>query len=310
MRVRVLGSAAGGGFPQWNCNCANCAGFRAGSLRASARTQASIALAAEGRGVVLVNASPDVRQQIEASPSLHPRSARRGSPIAAILLTNAEIDHVGGLLSLRESQPFAVYATDRVRQALVEANAMLRAFAPREGRSIWVRVEIGGGPRPIRALDGVDLGLSFEALAVAGKSPGYLHGARSPSDSPEDTVAVRISDARTGGSIVYAPAVKRLDAGLLTAIEGSDVVLFDGTCWLDDELSRHGVGTKSSLDMGHLPIAGPSGSLASLAAFPRVRRIYIHVNNTNPLLDEDSPERRAVERSGIEVAFDGMELDV
>jgi pyrroloquinoline quinone biosynthesis protein B len=306
MHVRVLGSGAGGGFPQWNCACPNCRGLRTGSIRARPRTQASIAISAAGERFVLINASPDIRQQIEAAPRLAPRIAPRSTPIEAVLFTNADIDHIAGLLTLRESQPLSLYATDRVQSAVVEDNAMLRAIALMPGQSTWHEIALDRPPAEIVSSGGAPTGLALEAFAVPGKPPAY----RGVAPDPKDTIALRISEPRSGRALVYAPGVKSLDRALLERLGGGDVLFFDGTCYTDDELSRLGIAQKMSLAMGHMPISGAAGSLEALRPLAGVRRIYTHINNTNPILDEDSPERRAVESSGIEIAFDGMELEL
>jgi pyrroloquinoline quinone biosynthesis protein B len=310
----VLGSAAGGGFPQWNCRCVQCCGVRAGDDRFRPRTQASIALTADGERYVLINASPDIRQQVGAFGGLHPRGDRpRGTPIAALLLTNADIDHIAGLLTLRESQPLALYATRLVRDLIVEHNAVFRAIALAEKQSVWTRVEPGREPRPIRDPEGGDTGLSFRAISVPGKLPAYL--LQAPSSrvashaSDEETVAYRVVDPRSGRAIVYAPGIKRYTDELMRELASADCVLVDGTCFTDDELERRGISGKTSSAMGHAPISGKDGSMEALAGIS-ARKIYIHINNTNPILDERSTERESVQRAGIEVAFDGMEIHV
>ncbi len=307
MQVRVLGSAAGGGFPQWNCNCVNCRGFRSGTLRAQARTQSSLALSADGQRWYLLNASPDIRQQINASPCLSPRAVPRDTPIQAILLTNGEIDHITGLLSLRESQPLCIYSTAQVQQWVLETNAVFRGLFRAPTTSRWeivrpaVRQELVG-------IDGKRSGLSFEAVLVPGKPPAYLTGL--VPESAEATIAYKVIDDASGRTLVYLPAVKHIDSVVRTMLENCDCFFFDGTCWSDDELVRLGLSQKTSLSMGHVPISGPSGSLVQLAMLQRTRKIYTHMNNTNPLLLEDAPERRIVAEAGWDVAFDGMEFDV
>jgi pyrroloquinoline quinone biosynthesis protein B len=307
VRVRVLGSAAGGGFPQWNCNCPNCFGLRAGRLRARPRTQASIACSADGVRWYLINASPDIRQQIDAFDALHPKTTPRGTPIHAILLTNADIDHIAGLLSLRESQPLCLYATEQVRRWVCDANAVFRAIALTPSQCTWNTVRTTGQHELI-GVDGQDSGLRYEAFAVPGKPPAYLMDV--VSEWREETIGYRIVDAHTGRSLIYAPGVQQLDAALMARFAGCDCLLFDGTFWSDDELPKLGISPRTASAMGHMPIGGPDGSLARLATLRRVRKIYIHINNTNPILVEDSAERRAVEEAGWEVAFDGMDVVV
>ncbi len=298
MRARILGSGAGGGVPQWNCACGNCALARVGDARVAARTQDSIALGAGADRWLLVNASPDVRQQIEDFPGLWPRSARH-TPIACIALTNGDLDHVVGLLSLRESQPLRILATPRVRAGLVEHNAMLRTLARTPDQVVWVALDPG---REI-VLD--DIGLGVTALPVRGKLPVHLAGVVAP--SPEDNVALRVRDLASQRTMVVATAVGALDA-VLPLFEGADAILFDGTFWSEDELITLGLGSARARDMAHVPVGGSAGSLAGLAGLRVPRRIYTHVNNTNPMLRTDSPERAEVSRAGWEVAADGMEV--
>jgi pyrroloquinoline quinone biosynthesis protein B len=303
----VLGSAAGGGFPQWNCNCVNCRGFRSGTFHAQARTQSSLALSADGQRWYLLNASPDIRQQINAAPRLSPQAVPRDTPIQAILLTNGEIDHIAGLLSLRESQPLCIYSTAQVQQWVLETNAVFRGLFRAPSASQWkivtpeIRQELIG-------IDGKRSGLSFEAVRAPGKPPAYLTGLVAESD--EATIAYKVTDDESGRTLVYLPAVKSIDTMVRSMLEQCDCFFFDGTCWSDDELVRVGLSQKTSLSMGHVPISGPAGSLAQLATLQHARKIYTHMNNTNPLLDEDAPERRMVAEAGWDVAFDGMEFDV
>jgi pyrroloquinoline quinone biosynthesis protein B len=295
VRVRILGAAAGGGFPQWNCNCANCRGLRTGALRAKARSQCSIAASAESSQWVLLNASPDLRAQISTFSELLPKSDARGTSIASVLLTDAELDHVTGLLSLRESQPIDLHCTRRVYHWLFEANPVFGGLLE-PSRFRWKPVE--------NRISTVcpEAGLTWEAVFVEGKIPTYV---KTPSDLVGATVAYKIGDAT--GSILYVPAIKRIDEALLNVANECACILFDGSFWSDDEMARRGVGTRTALAMGHVPIDGPEGSLAQLSHL-RARKVYTHVNNTNPILDEDSPQRRAIEDAGWEVAEDGMEI--
>jgi pyrroloquinoline quinone biosynthesis protein B len=298
MRARILGSAAGGGFPQWNCGCDNCVLARAGDPRVVPRTQDSVAISSKGDRWLLVNASPDVHRQIEGFAGLHPWTARH-TPIAAIALTNGDLDHVLGLLSLRESQPLALLATDRVRSGLVDKNAMLRTLARSADQAAWSALTIGTET----VLD--DVGVGVTAVAAPGKLPVHLMGLFEP--SPEDNVALRIRDLSTSKTLVVATAVGSLDAAdVLT--QRADAVMFDGTFWSDDELVALGLGEARARDMAHIPVGGSGGSLARLSAVRAARRIYTHINNTNPMLREDSPERAAVERAGWEIAHDGLEV--
>ena len=307
MRVRVLGSGAGGGFPQWNCNCDNCRGLRSGSRRASPRTQSSIAISADGVRWYLINASPDIRQQIESFAGLHPNGAPRGTPVQAILLTNADIDHIVGLLSLREFQPLCLYSTKQVQDWVLESNAVFRAIRLFPSQCTWKSV-ITSGRHEIVGVDEKDSGLRYEAFPVPSKPPAYLMDL--VSDWSEETIGYKITDSGSGHSIAYVPGTKELDRDLTEKLRGSDCVFLDGTFWSDDELIKLGITRKTALEIGHIPISGPDGSLAKLAELRDVRRIYIHINNTNPILIDDAQERLAVEKAGWEVAFDGMELEL
>jgi pyrroloquinoline quinone biosynthesis protein B len=301
LRAHVLGSAAGGGLPQWNCACPNCALVRAGDGRIAARTQDSVAVSANGDRWLLVNASPDVLRQAERFPSLHPRASRH-TPIAAIALTNGDLDHVLGLLSLRESQAFSILATERVRQGLVERNAVLRTLARSTERGeevTWPLLELG------RELVLEDVGVGVTPVSAPGKLPVHLMGIAEP--SPQDNVALRVRDLATGATMIFATAVGSLD-GVEGLLEGADAVFFDGTFWSEDELVAGGLGRARARDMAHVPLGGSDGSLARLAGVSAARRIFTHINNTNPILRSDSPERAAVERAGWEVAFDGLEV--
>jgi pyrroloquinoline quinone biosynthesis protein B len=304
MRVQVLGSGAGGGLPQWNCGCDNCSLVRAGDPRIAPRTQDSIAIGANagsGAAQLLVNASPDILRHIERFERLWPRSAR-DTPIGAVALTNGDLDHVIGLLSLRESQPLRILATPRVRSGLVERNAVLRTLARTPDQVTWTNLELG---REV-LLD--DVGVGVTAIAVAGKLPVHLVGLLE--SSPEDNVALRVRDVATDRTVVVATAIGAFD-GVEALLAGADAILFDGTFWSDDELVALGLGSARAQDMAHVPVGGPGGSLARLAALtsaPRARRVYTHINNTNPMLRSDSPERAQVEQAGWEVACDGMEI--
>ncbi len=300
LRAHVLGSGAGGGVPQWNCGCSNCALVRAGDARIAARTQDSIAVSATGDRWLLVNASPDVLRQIERFAPLQPRAPRH-TPIAAVALTNGDLDHVLGLLSLRESQAFAVLATARVRSGLVERNVMFRTLARSADHVTWRDLELG------RELVLEDVGVGVTPLAAPGKLPVHLTGTLAP--SAEDNVALRIRDLAGGGALLLATAVGSLD-GVEALVAGAGAVFFDGTFWSEDELVSAGLGTARAKDMAHVPVGGDGGSLARLSGIAAGRRVFTHINNTNPMLRSDSPERAGVERAGWEVAFDGLEVSL
>jgi pyrroloquinoline quinone biosynthesis protein B len=303
VRIRVLGSAAGGGFPQWNCGCTNCRGVREGTIRATPRTQESVAVSANSDAWVLLNASPEIRQQIESFAPLHPRGPRH-SPIAAILMTNGDLDHCLGLLSLRESHPITVYATERLRRGFTEENVFYRTLERFPGQITWRLLKCGREEDLIGT--GGPTGLSVEAVAVPGKPALHLEG-RLPPD-PEDNVGFRLRESTTGRVLAYFSGVGRLSRPVTDAMDGTDCVFFDGTFWTNDELPSAGLGEKRADQMAHLPTGGPDGSLAALTSLRAERKILIHVNNTNPVLREDSKERAEVEAAGWEIAYDGMEI--
>jgi pyrroloquinoline quinone biosynthesis protein B len=268
----------------------------------SPRTQECVAVSADGEAWFLLNASPEIRAQIESFPPLHPRAPRH-SPLAGIVLTNGDLDHCLGLLSLRESHPVTVYATDHARQGFTQGNVLYRTLERFPGQVTW-RVLKPGHEEEMTA-DGRPTGLVLAACPVPGKLPIHLEGLRAP--DPEDNVALRIRESRTGRTLVYASAVGAVTPAVRAACQGADCLFFDGTFWSSDELIAQGLGTKRAEEMAHVPVGGPQGSVALLGAMPG-RRIFIHVNNTNPLLRDDSPERQAVSRQGWEVAYDGMEV--
>lgn len=305
MLIRVLGSSAGGGFPQWNCGCPNCRGVRDGTIRAGARTQECVAVSANGAATwVLLNCSPEIRTQIEGFPALHPRAPRH-SPIAAILLTNGDLDHCLGLLSLRESHRLIVYATDAVARGFTLGNVLYRTLERFPGQVTWRLLKLGLADDVVDA-DGRPTGLTVEAIAAPGKAPVHLEGQR-PAE-PEDNVGFRIGEPCTGRVLSYVSGAASVTDDVRRTLAGADAVFFDGTFWSSDELPALGLGTKRAEDMAHLPVGGPGGSLAQLGGLQARRRIYVHVNNTNPMLREDSSERAAVDAAGWEVAWDGLEV--
>jgi pyrroloquinoline quinone biosynthesis protein B len=301
-----LGSAAGGGFPQWNCGCPNCRGAREASIRAWPRTQESVAVSADGAAWFLLNASPEIRQQIEGFPHLHPRGPRH-SPIQGILLTNGDLDHCLGLLSLRESHPITIYATDGVRRGFTERNVLYRTLERFQGQATWRALRLGR-EEDLKLGDGASSGLLVEATAVPGKTPVHLEGLQ-PAD-PEDNVALRIRERATGRVLAYASAVGRITPAVREALDQADCVFFDGTFWSSDELIAGGLGSKRADEMAHVPVGGADGSLEGLGGLRAARKVYIHLNNTNPLLREDAPERAMAAAAGWEVAWDGMEIEL
>jgi pyrroloquinoline quinone biosynthesis protein B len=304
MQVRVLGSAAGGGFPQWNCACRNCRGVREGTLRATPRTQESIIASADGVRWVLLNASPEIRSQIEATPALHPRAPRH-TPIAAIVLTNGDLDHVLGLLSLRESQPLAIYAAPCVRHGFTAGNSLYRTLERFPSQVTW-RDIAAERDTVLHDAAGAPLGLVLRAAPAPGRPPPHLKG--HVADDPLESIGVSLTEAATGRRLAYVPGTAAITPPLRALMDGADAAFLDGTCWSDDELIAQGLGTATATSMGHVPVGGPGGSLAALAGLVAGRRVLIHLNNTNPLLDEDSAERREAAAAGWEVAHDGMEL--
>jgi pyrroloquinoline quinone biosynthesis protein B len=295
VRVRVLGSAAGGGFPQWNCSCAGCRAAREGA--ATPRTQSSIAVEA-GERWFLVNASPDVRQQMTACRGLHPRDGR-ATPLEAVLLTDAEIDHTLGLLLLREGRGVTVHATPATEATL------------RRGTGFLTTLERYCPVRVVPVEPGVEVALTEDLSYTAvdlptGKEPRFAEVGSA--DDLGRVIGFRFHDRSTGGAVVYAPGVADVVPALLDACEGASALLIDGTAFADDELITQGLGTKTAGDMGHLPLAGPGGSLERLAGLPVPRTVLVHINNSNPILRDGSPERAAVERAGVEIGIDGLEV--
>jgi pyrroloquinoline quinone biosynthesis protein B len=302
VKIRVLGSAAGGGFPQWNCNCPNCKGYRAGTLNTRARTQSSIAVNG-GASWALVNASPDILSQLQSNPDLQPARAMRDSALAAIVLVDGQVDHTTGLYMLREAvRPWPIWCTDSTFADLTRGNPVLGVlgyFCGVDRRRI--DMEESGF-----AVDGVP-GVRWRALPVASKPAPYSPNRDAPLAG--DNLALVIEDESSGQTAVYAPGLSAIDDALWRAMQSAACVLVDGTFWTDDEMIRLGVSTKRARDIGHLPQSGPGGMLEWLDRLPAdTRRILIHINNTNPILDENSAESAELARRGVEVAWDGMEI--
>jgi len=300
IHVAVLGSAAGGGFPQWNCGCLNCAGLRQGTIKAVPRTQECLALTGDNDRWILINASPDIRQQIETFRPLRPQSLR-DSPIAAVILTNGDLDHCLGLFSLREWHRMTVYATQQVWHGLMSQNVFFRTLQRFPGQLQWRDLTPGLTQR----LDPDGGELWITAFSCPGKVPLHLEGLQA--SHPEDNIGVRIFDC-SERTLVYAPSARDVTPELYAQFQGAQCLFFDGTFWSEHELAGLGIAAQTAADMGHLPIGGDAGSLAMLTDLDVPRRIYIHINNTNPLLRADSPERGLAESAGWEVAHDGLEL--
>ncbi|HWA13406.1 MAG TPA: pyrroloquinoline quinone biosynthesis protein PqqB [Burkholderiales bacterium] len=302
MRIRVLGSAAGGGFPQWNCNCRNCDGVRKGTLRAQARTQSSIAVSPGGQDWILFNASPDLLAQYRAFPELQPARGIRDTAIRAVVLMDAQIDHTTGLLMLREGRPLEIYCTDMAREDLTTGNPLFNILGHYCGVN-WHPVPTSSGSS--FGVVGAE-GLSFTAVPLKSKAPPYSPHRDNPHEG--DNIGMRITDTRTGRKLFYAPGLGEIEPHLKPYLEEADAVLVDGTFWTDDEMIRLGISKKRARDIGHLPQSGEGGMIEVLGPLKARRKVLIHINNTNPILDEDSPQRAQLAAAGIEVAHDGMEI--
>ena len=301
MHVQILGSAAGGGFPQWNCNCRNCDGLRRGTLNAKARTQSSIALSDDGVNWILCNASPDIRTQLEQTPVLQPARAVRDTAIRAIVLMDSQIDHVTGLLTLREGCPHEVWCTDMVHEDLQTGFPLFPMLSHWNGGLQRRRIGLGE-PFRIPACPA----LEFLPIPLRSAAPPYSPHRNDP--HPGDNIGLLVRDTKTGGVLFYAPGLGQPDDGLLAAMRDADCLLVDGTLWRDDEMAFAGVGDKLGSEMGHLQQSGLGGMIELLDAQPASRKVLIHINNTNPILDEDSAERAELVAHGIEVAHDGMQI--
>jgi len=304
MKIRVLGAAAGGGFPQWNCNCRNCAGVRSGRVRALARTQSSVAVSGtDPLAWALVNASPDILAQLQANPVLQPGRTIRDTALAGIVLVDGQIDHATGLFMLREAgRPWPIWCTDSVYADLTRGNPILGVLTHYCGVD---RCRIGLDGEPFE-LAGV-VGVRFRAVPLSSKPAPYSPHRENP--VPGDNVALVIEDIATGRAVFYAPGLGAMDDRVWQGMQSAACVLVDGTFWTDDEMIRLGISKKRARDIGHLPQSGPGGMIEWLDRLPaRTRKILIHINNTNPILDEDSPERETLRQYGIEVAWDGMEI--
>lgn len=308
MQVLVLGSAAGGGFPQWNCNCENCQQVRACSLNHQARTQSSIAISSDGKRWLLCNASPDIRSQLNATPELWPQ-ALRGSGIAEVLLVDAQVDHVTGLLSLREGCPLDVWCTPNVHTDLSTGFPLFDMLSHWNGGLNWRPIGLDDATRITEFAVPSCPDLVFTAFALDSNAPPYSPRRGSPSSG--DNLGLFVTDRRSGKSLCYAPGLGKPTEEIMVFLKQADVVMVDGTLWEDDELLRQEVGTSTGQQMGHLALSGPNGMRELLATLPaQTRRILIHINNTNPILDDASSARAILSEERIEVAFDGMHLSL
>jgi len=302
MHVHVLGSGAGGGFPQWNCNCQNCRRIRTGEMKGSPRTQSSITVSNNGVDWVLFNASPDIRAQLESFAPLQPGRAVRDTGICAIVLVDAQIDHSTGMVILREhTRPWDVYCTAAVHEDLTTGYPLFNILEHFRGVN-WH--EIGTDEAPFTIL-GAD-GLVFTAVPLKSEAPPY--SPHRHNTVPGDNVGVRIEDRNSGKNLFYAPGLGAAEPHVIRYMEAADCVLVDGTLWTNAEMSKEGISNKLGSEMGHLDQSGEQGIMSILEPLERPRKILIHINNTNPILDEESSERAALTRAGIEVAYDGMDI--
>jgi len=310
LHVLVLGAAAGGGFPQWNCNDDANRRARAGDPAVRPRTQSSIAVSADGRRWVILNASPDLRQQINDNRALHPAlgDPLRASPIAAVVVTNADVDHVTGLLNLRESQPFALYGHERVLGVLA-ANSIFNVLNPAyvDRRPLPLDTQLA-----LTDKAGAPLGINVTAFVVPGKIALWLEDLNAPGFGSQagDTIGLKITGADGADPVFYIPGCAAMPVELKERLKGAALVFFDGTLWRDDEMIAAGVGVKTGQRMGHMSVAGPDGVIAAFERLGVRRKVLIHLNNTNPLLVDGSPECAEAGRAGWEVAYDGMEMTV
>jgi pyrroloquinoline quinone biosynthesis protein B len=308
MQVKILGSAAGGAFPQWNCACANCRAVRDGTFRGKPRTQTQIALTEDGLSWFLLGASPDLLAQIESAPELHPRQGRQ-SPIAGIALANADLDHVLGLLLLRELQPLRIHATASVRRILREDNSMFGMLHRIPNQAKWTDF-IAGNEFSLCDAQGADSGLRCRAWSLSTHYPSYVTAERQAQLSSGEASLGFFIHSKSGARFAYTPAVPQVDDALLAELDACDVLLFDGTFWSNDELIRvkgEGKAGQTAEEMGHVPV---EDTLMKLARVRRPRKIFLHINNTNPMLDEASPEHRQVRDAGWEIAEDGWQFNL
>jgi pyrroloquinoline quinone biosynthesis protein B len=310
MLIKVLGSGAGGGFPQWNCNGRNSADVRKGVAGLKSRSQASVAVSAKPGEFILLNASPDLRQQINDTPELQPdpQGAPRNSPIKAVVLTNGDVDAIAGLLCLREGQPLNVYGSERVLDVLA-ANSVFDVLDPalveRRQMQLGRHFAVEGPSGPV--------GIDVEPFAVPGKIPLYLEDEAAGADlgaQEGDTLGLKVTESATGSHFFYVPGCARIDDALRARLEGAPLVFFDGTLYTNDEMIQQGLLNKTGDRMGHMNMSGSGGTIAALAPLGVTRKVFIHINNSNPALRDDGPERKRIEAAGWEVAYDGMELRV
>lgn len=304
MHIHVMGSGAGGGFPQWNCNCNNCKGVREGTVKASPRTQSSIAISSDGVDWILFNASPDIKKQMDDFPALQPAREVRDTAIKAILITDAQIDHVTGLLTLREhNKPWDIYCTAAVHDDLTTGFPVFNILGHFRGID-WHEIKTDLEPFTIPPAPG----LIFTAVPLKSEAPPY--SPHRHNTVPGDNVGIRVEDTRTGKNVFYAPGLGVVEDHVLEFMRNADVVLVDGTVWTDDEMSKEGISDKRAQEMGHINQSEEGGTISFLNSMERPRKILIHINNTNPILNEESAERQVLNKAGIELAYDGMDIEL
>ena len=305
MRVRVLGSAAGGGFPQWNCNCPNCDGVRKGTINAKRRTQSSIAVTGDNVNWLLFNASPDILTQFQGFPELQPARSIRDTAVKSVLLMDAQIDHTTGLFMLREGKtPLNIYCTDMVYEDLTTGNPIFNILGHYCGIN-WRKISM-------ESLDSFEAegvpNLKITAVPLSSKAPPYSPHRNNPHIG--DNIGIQVEDATSGKKLFYAPGLAEIEDQIKPFMEQADCLMVDGTCWTNDEMAKLGIAQKMSLDMGHLPQSDPGGMIEVLRPLKASKKILIHINNTNPILREDSPERAVLANEKIDVAYDGMDLTI
>ena len=305
MRVHVLGSAAGGGFPQWNCNCPNCDGLRKGTIKATARTQSSIAVSSDNINWLLFNTSPDILTQFQQFPELQPGRAIRDTAIRGIVLMDAQIDHTTGLFMLREGKtPLDIYCTDMVYEDLTRGNPIFNVLGHFCGVT-WHQIPTAVGSS--FEVVGID-DIRITAVPLSSKAPPFSPHRHDPHEG--DNIGIQLEDTRSGKKLFYAPGLASIEPHLLPFMQQADCLMVDGTCWTNDEMRALGISNKLSLDMGHMPQSGPDGMIEALKQFSASKKILIHINNTNPILREDSRERAMLQQEKIDVAFDGMDFSL
>lgn len=304
MFVHVLGSGAGGGFPQWNCNCANCKGVREGTIKARKRTQSSIAVSANGTDWILFNASPDIKKQLDDFPAMQPARQVRDTAISAIVITDAQIDHVTGMLTLREhNKPWDVYTTKAVYEDLTTGFPVFNILGHFRGINHH-EIATDQSSFTIPSAEG----LVFTAVPLKSEAPPY--SPHRHNTVPGDNIGMRIEDTRTGKNLFYAPGLGVAEPHVLEYMRNADCVLVDGTVWTDDEMSHEGISDKRAQEMGHLDQSSKGGIMDILSSMEKPRKFLIHINNTNPILNEESPQRKTLNNAGIEVSYDGMDIEL